>query len=180
MALILFLNFWLNIYESRRISGCCFSSGQRKRRKYICVCSSLHEYWWLMIVCYHRLTAKRNKKKKRKARIVFVRGATLIANTLRKHKPLFLCTYIYVSLTFIVFCKTTSRNLHTWHFKSQERRTRHSARIEPKKKHVNSVFNHARYSKVIQQWIPLSGFRVYWIQDSLSGKLGFRRLCDPS
>lgn len=85
-----------------------------------------------MIVCYHRLTAKRNKKKKRKARIVFVRGATLIANTLRKHKPLFLCTYIYVSLTLIVFCKTTSRNLHTWHFKSQERRTRHSARIEPK------------------------------------------------
>ena len=56
----------------------------------------------------------------------------LIANTLRKHKPLFLCTYIYVSLTFIVFCKTTSRNLRTWHFKSQERRTRHSARIEPK------------------------------------------------
>ena len=87
----------------------------------------------------------------------------LIANTLRKHKPLFLCTYIYVSLTFIVFCKTTSRNLHTWHFKSQERRTRHSARIEPKKKHVNSVFNHARYSKVIQQWIPLSGF---WVLDS--------------
>ena len=130
-----------------------------------------------MIVCYHRLTAKRNKKK-RKARIVFVRGATLIANTLRKHKPLFLCTYIYVSLTFIVFCKTTSRNLHTWHFKSQERRTRHSARIEPKKKHVNSVFNHARYSKVIQRFhFPDSG---YWIQDSLSGKLGFRRLGDPS
>lgn len=102
----------------------------------------------------------------------------LIANTLRKHKPLFLCTYIYVSLTFIVFCKTTSRNLHTWHFKSQERRTRHSARIEPKKKHANSVFNHARYSKVIQRFhFPDSG---YWIQDSLSGKLGFRRLCDPS
>ena len=25
---------------------------------------------------------------------------------------------------------------------------------------MNSVFNHARYSEVIQEWIPLSGFRV--------------------
>ena len=120
---------WTPAYKRRRISGCCFSNGQRKRRKYICVCTSLREYWWLMIVCYHRLTAKRKKKKIRKARIVFVRGATLIANTLRKHKPLCLCTYIYVSLTFIVFCKTISRNLHNGHFMSQERRTRHSARI---------------------------------------------------
>ena len=83
-------------------------------------------------ICYHGLTAKRNKNTK--ARIIFVRSATLVANTLRKPKPLCLCTYtLYVSLTFIVFCKTTSRNLHNWHFKSQERRTRHSARIEPKR-----------------------------------------------
>lgn len=154
---------WTPAYERRSISGRCLSSGQRKRRKYICVCTSLREYWWLIIVCNHRLTAKRKKKKQEsKARIVFVRGATLIANTLRKHKPLCLCTYIYVSLTFIVFCKTTSRNMHNCHLMSQERRTRHCPRIEPKK-----VFRgNPRMDFTFQ--IPGTGLRI-----PCQGNLGF-------